>query len=97
MDPSDGEIRFRTSVDVEHAPEAFGALLRNLLGLNLGTVRRHYQVLVVQAEGQGRSASEGPLLPDNPRPVQDTRGHIQKFLPAVVGHGTSISSSSRLG
>ncbi|WP_334109868.1 YbjN domain-containing protein [Thermodesulfitimonas autotrophica] len=58
MDPADGEIRYRTAVDVEHAPEAALPLMKHLFGHNVTTVARHWQVLVSFLTSDGMSAEE---------------------------------------
>jgi hypothetical protein len=44
MDPADGEIRFRTAVELDDAALAPG-LVRALMRANLSTVARHFDVL----------------------------------------------------
>ncbi|MGQ9533555.1 MAG: YbjN domain-containing protein [Desulfotomaculales bacterium] len=62
LDASDGEVRFRTSVDLEHAPEAAKALMKQLFGLNVATVGRHYHVLISFLTNPRMSVEDAWLL-----------------------------------
>jgi hypothetical protein len=62
MDPSDGEVRFRTSVDLEHAPEAARALMKQLFGLNVATVGRNYHALISFLTNRRMSVEDAELL-----------------------------------
>jgi hypothetical protein len=65
MDTADGEIRFRTSVDVEHAREAALPLMKQLFRLNVATVARHYKALTAFATNPRMTVEEAEQLVDH--------------------------------